>query len=195
MAVQRLLRALGRDVAVDGIWGPESRQAVSEAHRAATGVVPVSPIAALNQPKATRAITGVVIHCTATPEGRDHNAAEVRRWHMGPPNYWSDIGYHYVVKLDGTIEKGRSEWMVGAHVIEANSGTLGVVYVGGVSADGMKPRDTRTPAQQIALVDLCRALIARYPTIKRISGHNDWTNAKACPSFKVGNDPLGKLIP
>jgi N-acetylmuramoyl-L-alanine amidase len=196
MAVQRLLRALGRDVAIDGDWGKQSRAAASEALRAATGAVePAAPnMSALvaRQPFAARLITGLVIHCSATPEGRDHTAAEMRRWHMGPPTYWSDLGYHYVVRLDGTVEAGRPEARVGSHVKEANVGTLGIVYVGGVAADG-KPKDTRTPEQKAALLDLCRALMVKYPKIAWVKGHNDFTTAKACPSFSVSADPLGML--
>lgn len=143
------------------------------------------------QPKATRPIHTIIVHCTATPEGRAVSVATIRKWHNDQG--WSDIGYHYVVHLDGTIEAGRPESVIGSHVANHNTGSIGIVYVGGTDKAG-KPKDTRTVAQKAALVDLCKALIKKYPSIKKVAGHNDYTNAKACPSFKVGNDPLGKII-
>jgi N-acetylmuramoyl-L-alanine amidase len=142
------------------------------------------------QPKASRALTEIVIHCTATPEGRDVTAADVRAWHKAQG--WSDIGYHYLVRLDGTVEQGRPEALIGAHVIGHNTGTLGVCYAGGVDAK-FAPKDTRTPEQEDALEAVCRALIAKYPSIKKVSGHRDYA-PKACPSFDVNTDPLGDLV-
>lgn len=86
--------------------------------------------------------------------------------------------------LDGTVKPGRPEAELGAHVAGHNTGTIGVVCVGGVAADGKTAKDTRTPAQRAALLEHVRALIARYPTIKKVTGHNQYA-AKACPSFDV----------
>ena len=141
---------------------------------------------------ATRRIEEIIVHCTATPEGRPVSVNTIRGWHIGQG--WRDIGYHWVVLLDGTIAPGRPESQVGSHVAGHNSGTLGVVYVGGVGADGKTPKDTRTPAQKAALLELCRALIQRYPAIRKVTGHNDHTSAKACPSFDVRKDELGRLV-
>lgn len=143
------------------------------------------------QPKAKRPITEVIVHCTATPEGRDISVQTIREWHKA--NGWSDIGYHWVVLLDGTVQAGRPEALIGAHVAGHNSGTLGVVYVGGVAEDGKTAKDTRTPAQKKALLAHVKALIERYPTITKVTGHNQYAN-KACPSFDVRKDELGKLF-
>lgn len=143
------------------------------------------------QAKAKRPIDEVIVHCTATPEGRDVSVQTIREWHKG--RGWSDIGYHWVVLLDGTVQAGRPEALVGSHVAGRNTGTLGVVYVGGVAKDGKTPKDTRTPAQKKALLAHVKALIERYPTIKKVSGHNQYA-AKACPSFDVRKDELGKLF-
>jgi N-acetylmuramoyl-L-alanine amidase len=145
----------------------------------------------LKQPKATRVIDEIIVHCTATPEGRDVSVDTIRSWHLA--NGWKDIGYHYVVLLDGTVQVGRPEAEVGSHVAGHNSRTLGIVYVGGVAADGRTPKDTRTPAQKAALLDLARALIAKYPTVRKVTGHNQHA-AKACPSFDVRKDALGALV-
>lgn len=128
-----------------------------------------------------RTITHIVVHCTATPEGRAHTAEEIRRWHR--QRGWKDIGYHYVVRLDGTVEPGRPEAEPGAHVANRNSTTLGVVYVGGVDRHSLRPKDTRTQAQKAALLRLLRQLKAKYPQAQ-ILGHRDFPGvAKACPSF------------
>lgn len=143
------------------------------------------------QPKAKRSITEVIVHCTATPEGRDVSVDTIRSWHK--QRGWKDIGYHYVVMLDGTVKPGRPEAQVGAHVAGHNTGTLGVVYVGGVAKDGKTAKDTRTPEQKEALLDLVKALVEKYPTIKKVTGHNQYA-AKACPSFDVRKDELSKLV-
>lgn len=123
----------------------------------------------------------IIIHCTATPEGRDHSAADIRQWHV-KGNGWRDIGYHYVVRLDGAIEAGRPEAEDGAHAKGFNRNTLGVCYVGGCDAH-MKPKDTRTPEQKAALRCLIIELKKRNPEAI-ILGHCDLPGvAKACPSF------------
>lgn len=128
-----------------------------------------------------RKITHIVVHCTATPEGRAHTVADVRQWHKAKG--WADIGYHWLVRLDGTIEKGRDEAIAGAHVANHNSTTIGVVYVGGVAKNTLTPKDTRTAAQKNALLKLLKELKQRYPGAA-ILGHRDFPGvAKACPSF------------
>jgi len=193
-----------RGLSPDGVVGPKTiaalQAAVADMRPAEPTSKPASPPAVtaaagrtvFDQPKTSRRIEEIIIHCTATPEGRDVSVGTIRGWHIGQG--WKDIGYHWVVLLDGTVKPGRPESQVGSHVAGRNSGTLGVVYVGGVAADGKTPKDTRTPAQRAALLAHVRALIERYPTIKRVTGHNDHTNAKACPSFDVRKDPLGNLV-
>ena len=153
-------------------------------------MIPATLVA--RQPVAARPITEIIVHCTATPEGREVSLETIRDWHKA--RGFSDIGYHYVVHLDGSVERGRAEALVGAHVSGHNTGTLGVVYVGGIERDGATPKDTRTPAQRRALIDLVSALIDKYPAVSKVSGHNEYA-AKACPSFDVRTDPLGALAP
>ncbi len=121
----------------------------------------------------------IIIHCTATPEGRDVTAADVDRWHRA--RGFRSIGYHYLIRLDGTVEQGRPESEIGAHTLGQNASSIGVCYVGGLARDGVTPRDTRTPAQRRALEQLLRDLLKRYPGAQ-IRGHRDFA-AKACPSF------------
>ncbi len=126
-----------------------------------------------------RKINEIIVHCTATAEGKNFHAADIDRWHK--QKGWSGIGYHYVVDLDGTVEPGREESKVGAHCTGHNTNSIGVVYVGGVATDGKTAKDTRTPLQKAALVKLLTELKHRYPNAA-IHGHRDFA-AKACPSF------------
>jgi len=126
-----------------------------------------------------REITEVIVHCSATPEGRDVSTETIRGWHT-EGNGWSDIGYHCVVELDGKVCAGRDEERSGAHAKGHNKKSIGVCYVGGVDAD-QNPKDTRTDAQKESLKNLLKELIGRYPRAK-IYGHRDFSD-KACPSF------------
>lgn len=125
-----------------------------------------------------RKITKIIVHCADTPEGRDDKAADIRRWHKA--RGFNDIGYHYVVDLDGTIEPGRDVTIAGAHATGQNADSIGVCYIGGADTD-MKPKDTRTEEQKTALRLLLKYLVQKYPGAK-IYGHRDFAN-KSCPSF------------
>lgn len=132
-----------------------------------------------------RTIREIIIHCSATPEGRDVRAAEIRRWHTLPKpkgNGWADIGYHFVIDLDGTVEPGRPVDQAGAHCKGRNSHSIGICYVGGVDKN-LKPKDTRTEAQRQAMLALVKQLLQRYPGAE-IHGHNEY-DSRPCPSFDV----------
>lgn len=137
-----------------------------------------------------RPLNEIIVHCTATPEGRPYSREQLKRDHLA--RGFSDIGYHFIVNFDGSIILGRPLEQVGAHVEGHNTGTIGISYIGGVDKN-LKPKDTRTVAQKATLIAKCKELIAKYPTIKKVSGHNQYA-AKACPSFDVRKDPLGHLI-
>lgn len=118
-----------------------------------------------------RAINHIIFHCTATKEHQDFRAADIDRWHK--ERGWSGIGYHYVVRLDGSLEKGRPDAKIGAHVKGHNHDSLGVVYVGGLDKNG-KPKDTRTPAQKRKLLELAKKLKCDHPQAD-LSGHRDFS--------------------
>ena len=128
-----------------------------------------------------RKIDKIIIHCSATPEGRDYTVADIDRWHK--QRGWQDIGYHYVVYRDGSVHPGRPVEQIGAHTSGHNSNSVGVCYIGGCAADGKTPKDTRTPAQRAALRDLVELLQAEHPGAT-IHGHREFA-AKACPCFDV----------
>lgn len=122
----------------------------------------------------------IIIHCSATKEGQDFRANDIRSWHR--QRGFADIGYHAVVCIDGKIERGRDYAMVGAHCTQQrkNYTSIGICYVGGLDAK-KKPCDTRNEKQKEALYMLISALCRKYK-IKRVRGHRDYA-AKACPCF------------
>ncbi|MNJ42947.1 N-acetyl-anhydromuranmyl-L-alanine amidase [compost metagenome] len=141
-----------------------------------------------------KAVRYLVVHCAATPPTRDIGVKEIRAMHLN--RGFRDIGYHYVIRRDGRVEKGRPDTVAGAHVSGVNSISLGVCLVGGVDARG-RPEDNYTPAQRSALEQLLLTLQAAHPSAQ-ILGHrdlspdkngdgkvspNEWL--KACPCFDV----------
>lgn len=138
--------------------------------------------------KSLKKVDYLVVHCSATAEGRPFRANDLRRWHVRG-NGWEDIGYHFVIGLDGRIERGRPTYFQGAHCKGLNSCSLGICYVGGLAADGKTPKDTRTPEQRAALFNLLRELKQDYPNA-RIVGHRDFA-PKDCPSFDATTEYAG----
>ena len=131
-----------------------------------------------------RAIHKIIIHCTATREGDDISVDTIRRWHLN--RGWSDIGYHYVIDIKGNINAGRPIELIGAHCKGENKYSIGVAYVGGVEADGVTPKDTRTKAQKDSIIRLVKKLKGCYPDVT-IHGHNEFSN-KACPSYNIQDE-------
>jgi len=128
-----------------------------------------------------RRIDKIIVHCTATPEGRHVTVKDVDNWHR--KNGWRCIGYHWLIYLDGSIHKGRDESLVGSHCVGYNKNSIGVCYVGGIDKGGKNPKDTRTPEQKIALAKLLTELHNRYPKAS-LHGHREFAK-KDCPSFNV----------
>lgn len=141
-----------------------------------------------------KSVRYLVVHCAATPPSRDIGVTEIRAMHK--QRGFKDVGYHYVIRRDGTIEKGRADHIAGAHVSGYNSISLGICLVGGVDKTG-KPEANYTPAQYASLRRQLDVLKARYPSA-HILGHrdlspdrngdgkitsNEWL--KACPCFDV----------
>ena len=129
-----------------------------------------------------RTINKIIIHCSATPVGRKVSVSTIRKWHL--QRGFNDIGYHYVIHLDGKISVGRPIEKVGAHCAYENRGSIGICYVGGMTKDMKKPKDTRTQAQKDSLIKLMHELIYKYNKDMTIHGHNQYSN-KSCPCFDV----------
>lgn len=133
----------------------------------------------LNLKKSKRTIKEIIIHCAATPEGKDFTVDDIRKWHLAQG--WNDIGYHYVIGRHGELWEGRPVDNIGAHCVNHNRYSIGVCYVGGVAKDGKTPKDTRTLQQKAQLLLLLKELRKLYPNAK-IYGHRNFSK-KACPSF------------
>ena len=127
-----------------------------------------------------RKITEIIIHCSATKEGKDFTVEDIDRWHR--QRGFSGVGYHFIIRLDGSIQAGRPTCQIGAHCKGHNTISIGICYIGGLSTDG-KPKDTRTAAQKASLRALVEQLQKEFP-LATVHGHNEFA-AKACPCFDV----------
>lgn len=184
--IQRVLHLIP-----DGIFGQLTHEAVI-AYQSENGLIPdgiVGPATMaklladkISVKKSRRRIDAIVVHCTASKPDVDLTAQDVRTMHKRQG--WSDIGYHYLIRLDGRIELGRDVDIIGAHVEGHNAHTIGVCYVGGLDKNG-KPYDTRTENQKASLLSLLMMLRKTYPKAV-IKGHRDFPNVKkACPCFNA----------
>lgn len=152
-----------------------------------------------------RDIKEVILHCTATVADKELSVKTIRKWHV-EGNGWADIGYHFVIHQDGTIERGRHIKKIGAHTWGNNYGSIGVAYVGGVvkktkasldkkkskSTTTYEPKDTMTKAQEKSFRELFKYLEVIFGDLS-LKGHNDYNKNKACPSFRV-KDKFTDLI-
>ena len=169
----------------DGIFGSLTEEAVREFQKAnglpADGIVgdeTWNKLKSTTLIKSKRRINEIIIHCSATKEGQNFTVSDIRKWHLA--RGFSEIGYHYIVYLDGSIHTGRNVDISGAHCTNHNSHSIGVCYIGGLDKLG-KPKDTRTDRQKTALLRILSLLKGLYPNAK-IYGHCNFAN-KACPCF------------
>jgi N-acetylmuramoyl-L-alanine amidase len=189
----------------DGIAGPKTLLAMGiDTKGSGTSVSLDSVVSSyggktIRLKRSKRRIDYIVIHCTATQEGRDMTVEDIRRQHKAQG--WSDCGYHYIIYRDGTVNIGRDVDISGAHVSGYNSNSIGISYVGGLESrpsvpySMLKAKDTRTDAQKASLLSLLMDLRKLYPKAK-IQGHRDFSPdknhdgvispdewVKECPSF------------
>jgi N-acetylmuramoyl-L-alanine amidase len=183
----------------DGIFGTLTEEAVKEFQKehnlTIDGIVGPNTFNVLTNgsqlKKSKRRINSIIVHCSATPEGRDYTVEQIKKDHK--EQGWSDIGYHYVIYRDGSIHEGRNVDIIGAHCEGYNSNSIGVCYIGGlenkpnVEYKKLKAKDTRTEAQKRALIELLSKLKKYYPEAK-IYGHHDFNKGKDCPSFDAKNE-------
>lgn len=187
--VKRLQRLL--HLVEDGIFGTLTEEAVKE-YQKAHGLVPDGIVGRQTWEafegsqllKSKRRIKEIIVHCSATLEGKDSTVADIRKWHL--KRGFSDIGYHYVIYRDGTIHGGRPVDKSGAHTTGHNAYSIGVCYIGGCGKSANEAKDTRTEAQKRSLTSLLKRLHELYPAAT-LHGHREFAN-KACPSFDVHKD-------
>lgn len=132
--------------------------------------------------KTTRYVDTLIIHCADTYPDMNIGVKEIRDWHVKERG-WRDIGYHFVIRRDGVIEKGRPLDYIGAHVKGHNKGSIGVCLVGGRGKDD-KPKNNFTAPQWISLDIIIGQFLKEYPRGK-IHGHNEFEKGKTCPNFDV----------
>jgi N-acetylmuramoyl-L-alanine amidase len=126
-----------------------------------------------------RDIKKIIIHCSATKEGQDISVENIRYWHV-EENGWSDIGYHFIVDINGFLHEGRDIDIQGAHTKGENKDSVGICYIGGLSED-MAWKDTRNKRQKDTLEIIIKYIKNLYPEAK-VYGHNDFSE-KDCPCF------------
>ena len=194
-SVKQLQKAL--NLYPDGIFGEVTEEAVKAFQKSnglkQDGIVGDKTWEALPKPnygfggilkQSKRTIKEIIVHCTATPEGRIETVESVRNMHKA--RGFSDIGYHYLIGLNGERWEGRNVNLIGAHCEGHNSNSIGVCYVGGVDKK-MQAKDTRTENQKYALVALLKDLRKLYPKAN-IYGHHDFNKGKSCPCFDAKNE-------
>lgn len=121
-----------------------------------------------------RIINDLIVHCSASPNGKHVTVEEIRDWHV-KGNGWDDIGYHYIIYVDGKIHTGRPAYKVGAHCQGHNANSIGVCLIG---------NDEFSDKQFNALRSLYKILKGLFPNLT-IHGHRDYTDKKTCPNFEV----------
>ena len=124
----------------------------------------------------------LIVHCSATPEGRSLDFESCREDHIRHRGF-RDIGYHFYITRDGEIHRGRPLEQIGAHCKGHNRHSVGICYEGGLDACG-RPADTRTLEQRASLLALLRELKRVFPRAL-IVGHRDLNPQKACPCFEA----------
>ena len=142
-------------------------------------------------------LTNLVIHCTATPQGKEVTKSDIIHWHTDPKEHggrgWRRPGYSDMIYLDGSLvnivpfnqDEQVDPWEITNGAKGINGISRHVVYVGGVDKGGKKPKDTRTEEQLSTLETYVKFMILRHPGIQ-VLGHNQAPGAnKACPSFDV----------
>ena len=122
-----------------------------------------------------RSINKIIVHCADTYHDMDIGVEEIRQWHLD--RSFNDIGYHFVIRRDGTLEIGRPIDVQGAHVSGLNKHSIGICLVGG------KPRFNFRDVQMNQLRETVRDLLVTYPDAT-VHGHNEYSD-KACPDFDV----------
>ncbi len=136
-----------------------------------------------NFKKSSRNITQIIVHCSATPRGRENDAKDINAWHKN--RGWSGIGYHYVILPSGEIQYGRNVNYIGAHVKGYNKNSIGICVVGGTDENYVAKEDYFTADQMVFLESFLVKLHKMYPK-SEVLGHRDIPFVlKMCPCMDV----------
>ena len=133
-----------------------------------------------------RNIIRVILHCAVTRTDQNISVEDIRRWHTDPKpkgNGWSDIGYHYYIRLDGTIEIGRPLNIVGSHARGRNTGSIGICFEGGLLPSGEKWHEPMIE-QSVSCKKLLSSLNVVLGKKLEVNGHYEFSD-KTCPNFKI----------
>ncbi len=133
-----------------------------------------------------RRIDKIIIHSSATPPSMDIGAEEIDKWHKD--RGFRCIGYHFVIRRNGVLERGRDVGETGAHARGSNINSIGICWVGGVNYNGSKPEDNRTLKQKDSMIKLISAIVLLFDV--KILGHRNVSNTK-CPSFDAKKEYSG----
>ena len=126
----------------------------------------------------------IVVHCAATKPSMDIGYDEIRKWHV-EDNGWDDVGYHFIIRRNGDVERARPAGFQGAHAPAVNSRSVGICLVGGMAENG-EPENNFTLEQFLSLKDTINMVLEKYPDIKEILGHSDVQDNKPnCPGFNL----------
>lgn len=127
-------------------------------------------------------VTQIIIHCSATPKSMNIGVAEIREWHLD--RGWNDVGYHFIIRRDGTLEEGRDLSTPGAHARGHNSHSWGICLVGGIDAEGNA--EFNYTNEQMKTLGETLDLLNQLSPEAEVVGHRDLPNVhKACPCFDV----------
>lgn len=118
-------------------------------------------------------IKGAIIHCSDSDIKAHDNIATITKWHKA--RNFKDVGYHYFIRKNGTLEVGRLLSETGAHCIGKNASTIGICLSG---------RNKFTEAQFITLANVLKLSNQRLKTTLEVNGHNEFSK-KSCPNFDV----------
>jgi N-acetylmuramoyl-L-alanine amidase len=135
-----------------------------------------------------RKITQIVLHCSASDYHKNFTATDIDKWHQ--QRWGSGCGYHYVILLDGTIEKGRWVDYPGAHVKGHNRNSIGICYIGGVDENNNVVYDYETQEQHESMLRLIKLLCESYSINPQdhVLGHNEFQGVnKQCPCLDMDN--------
>lgn len=123
-----------------------------------------------------RKINKIIVHCSDSDYSHHDDISVIRDWHVKERG-WRDVGYHFFIKKDGTVQKGRDLSEVGAHVKGQNNDSIGICLSG---------RHDFTSSQFTSLKSLLFDLIRMFNLkTSDVYGHRDFDRNKTCPNFNI----------